>query len=333
MGERIRPRVGVGTRFGIAAEQPQPAADRMIQTNTRRTGGRRVRIRGGKLSQHGDWVFRAVRQRKCVQQLLDGGGRTLSGLTRGHTDDAELWQREMEPFVGQKEERTASEDRPAQDSTDIMLVERRLLQTFPVHKPVVGVERVVAEVVEQAAAKPIGSRTCDDLHLRARHPTEIGGICRRLNREFLDRVQRSQVVGASEHIEGRNRTAPGFTEIAEVREADVGAHPVHREIVCIVSLAVGAELPVAGGGCDARNESDKRLERPAVERQVVHQPCRDRGADRGGIQSNRRHASFDRDCLRDGRRFENEIQPGALAGFKDDSRLHDPPERWSVRSH
>src|SRR5262249_6708779 len=95
-----------------------------------------------------------------------------------------------QPLIRAKEEQRVRSNRAAEGAAEITLSQLRLRQPGAVGKPVVGVERIVAEVPEAAAVKRVSAGFGDDRHLRAWRTPELRRKRRRLNAKFLEGIDR-----------------------------------------------------------------------------------------------------------------------------------------------
>src|SRR5215204_2556216 len=98
-------------------------------------------------------------------------------------------------------------------------------------EPVVGVERVVAEVLVGRAAKLVRPGACDDADLRARRPPELGGVSGGEDAHLLQRLGGGQRVRAAERGEGGERAPRGLAGRGPRAHAEVGRGAVHGEVV------------------------------------------------------------------------------------------------------
>jgi len=161
--------------------------------------------------------------------------------------------------------------------------------------------------------------------LAARRAAELGGERRCLDAKLLHRVHRHQAVRAAVRAERGQRAAGGLHHGEVASDAEVGADPVHHEVVRIGALAVHAELPLVverrRHHNRARCQHDQRLEAAAVEREVVDERPIDHGADRsrGGIHQ--RRACIYRDDLRHGPQRHLEIELQGVLHLQDDVGL------------
>ncbi len=116
----------------------------------------RIREAGVELRQPGPECS-AVRERIGIQVGTHGGWSLLPRSVVG--DDALLgkWLAQPEPLVGEEEECLVFEDRAAEHTAKVILPLLRLRQTIEVHKPVLGVQNAIPEILEQCAVKSIGS--------------------------------------------------------------------------------------------------------------------------------------------------------------------------------
>src|SRR4029079_12863384 len=84
-----------------------------------------------------------------------------------------------------------------ENETEIVLSRRWLREPAGIIEPIVCFENFVPEIVESRPVKPVCSGARDYLHLRARSAAEFRCIARSLNLEFLQSVNRYQIVCAA----------------------------------------------------------------------------------------------------------------------------------------
>ena len=111
-----------------------------------------------------------------------------------------------------------------------------------VREPVVGVQHVVPEIIEQRAMKVIRSGARHDRDLPAGGASELGSKRRGLNAKLLHGIHRHQAVGSTRSAERGQRSAGGLHQWRVAGDAEIGADPVHGEIVGIRALPIHAEL-------------------------------------------------------------------------------------------
>ena len=158
--------------------------------------------------------------------------------------------------------------------------------------------------------------------MAARRAAELGGERRCLDAKLLHRVHRHQAVRAAVRAE-RGQSAAGGLHHGEVAsDAEVGADPVHHEVVGIGSLTVDAELALVverrRHHDRSRCQHDERLEAPAVEREVVGERPIDHGADRSRCGVYQRRACLYGDPLRHGPERHPEIELKSILDLQDD---------------
>jgi hypothetical protein len=130
---------------------------------------------------------------------------------------------------------------------------------------------------------------------------ELRSERRRLDSEFLQGLHRHQAVRAAGSAERGERAARGLPQRRVPRDAEVGAHPVHGEVVGVRALSVHAELSLVvedrGGQDHPRRQRDQRLEAPPVEGQALDEGAVDHGADHRRLRIHERSARFHRHGL------------------------------------
>src|SRR5205085_4128059 len=110
-------------------------------------------------------------------------------------------------FIRGEEEGAVARERAAEAAAEVVLADGGALKAAAVGEPVVGVERVVAEVLEGRAVQLVRPRARGDGDLRAGRAPELRRVRRGEQAELFERVERDEVVGAAEH--GERRQAPG----------------------------------------------------------------------------------------------------------------------------
>src|SRR5262249_25839759 len=116
---------------------------------------------------------RAVWLGKSIDKGLDGRQRILPRRERRHVCVCHLWQTHPQALIGAEKEQLVSLDRPAKHTAEILLPQRSLSCSFIVCKPIVGVERVIAEVFERRAVEGICARPRNYRNLSAGGPPEL----------------------------------------------------------------------------------------------------------------------------------------------------------------
>src|SRR5262249_9037500 len=138
---------------------------------------------------------------KCIQV---GTHSVWSLLPRSCVWDGALlgrWLAQAQPFVREEEERFVFEDRAAEHTAKIILPLLRFCQTIVVHKPVLGVQHAIPEIVEQCAMEGISSRARHNRDLSARGASELRSERRGLNAKLLHGIHRHQAVGPARSAE------------------------------------------------------------------------------------------------------------------------------------
>src|SRR4029078_13640434 len=98
-------------------------------------------------------------------------------------------ERPVVPVVGEwPEDGPREDDRSADAPAVVVLAKGGLSLAHGVSEPVVRVEDVVAQVLEDAAVDGVRARARRELDLAARTPPELGRVGRGLDLELLERV-------------------------------------------------------------------------------------------------------------------------------------------------
>src|SRR5262249_52743382 len=133
-------------------------------------------------------------------------------------------------LVGTEKEQLVLLDRATQDAAEIVLPQFGLWEPLAAGKPVVLVERVVAEVLERGPVHLVPASLRDDGYLRSWSAAEFRRKRRRLNAEFLQRIERNEVIQATKRTRRRKLTHPSRTKTC-CRRTDVGTHTIDHEVI------------------------------------------------------------------------------------------------------
>ena len=151
--------------------------------------------------------------------------------------------RTLKPFVGAEEEQLVLLNRPAQHAAEIVLPQFGPRQTVGVCEPVVGIQLIVAEVLEGSPVKRVRAGLGDHRYLSAGSAPIFRRKGGSLNSELFQRIERNQVAGPSKCAGCRKLAGPALVqEIAISRGAKICTHSIHHEVVRIRPLAIDAEL-------------------------------------------------------------------------------------------
>src|SRR4029077_14184268 len=107
-------------------------------------------------------IIRTVGQRESIKEGLQGRFSILPRSEVRHVSKQGLWQPEPQTFIGEEEKSPIFQDRPAERPPEIVLSLFWFWFTCVVGEPVVRVEHIVAQVIEQGPVKPIRARASDD---------------------------------------------------------------------------------------------------------------------------------------------------------------------------
>src|SRR5215475_5460872 len=128
-------------------------------------------------------------------------------------------------FIRPKKEQPVLNDWSTQHAAEIILPECSLLDAMVVCEPILGIEDLVAEVLECGTVKRVRAGLCDHRDLRSRRSAILWRKTRGLNAEFFQPVERHQVAGSSEGTRRWDLAGSRLGEIAGPR-SQVCAHPV-----------------------------------------------------------------------------------------------------------
>lgn|SRR6266536_4974071 len=112
------------------------------------------------------------------------------------------------PFEREEKERPVPYNRPTDNTTKIILPFLCSCQAAAVGEPVVCVQDIVPQVVEQRTVKIICARAGEELYLPAGRPAELWRKTGSLNLEFLQSVNGDQTVGSTERSKAGKRSGP-----------------------------------------------------------------------------------------------------------------------------
>src|SRR5258708_3597807 len=134
-------------------------------------------------------------------------------------------------------------------------------------EPIVRVERVVAQVVEQGSVKRIVPRPGGENHLRAA-TAEFRRKIRCLDTELLEGVNRYEIIGSAGGAKSRKGARRILAPDGRRIRSEIGACTINREIVGVGAIAVNAELSLLalvlrGGQDHAGRELQQRMKAAA----------------------------------------------------------------------
>ncbi len=239
-----------------------------------------------------------------------------------------LRQRALGPrrLVVAEEERPAAHERPAEHAAEDVLVERPLAHAGPVVVPGVGVQRLVAEELEQRPVELVGAL----LHRRVDHGAgglaELRGIRPRLHLELLQRVHRRRHDLGTALLEvGRHRIVVGAVEGVVVPGGEVAVGVEER-----VLAAAGD----AGRGDDHAGGQQRQLGVAAAEqRQVAHLPLVDDRPDVCRLRLQQFTAPGHRDRFGERSHLEHEVDAAPILHAQCDLGAHGPAKSLQLGAH
>src|SRR5205807_2528766 len=89
-------------------------------------------------------------------------------------------------------------DRAAERSAKIILSQSAFRLSQLIVKPVVGVEEVVAQIIEKRSVKLVRAGARKKRELPPRRAPVFGGICGALHSKFLERIHRNQALSRTQ---------------------------------------------------------------------------------------------------------------------------------------
>ena len=186
-------------------------------------------------------------------------------------------------FIVPEEEQLVFEHRAAQRTAEVVLQERRFVQSRPLAEERVRVQRFVAMEFEQASAVGIRARPRDDIDDAAGKPPELGAAVVGLHAELGDRLR-----ARGQHDD----VAVGG--ILDRHSVEVGGALVRRSAADLV--VAGREHVLAGQAAlaaplwhDRWRQRDQVQHIAAVQRQLLHGAATHHDTKRGvfGLQHGR----------------------------------------------
>src|SRR5262249_1471831 len=132
-------------------------AHRVINAKTRGVELRRVSEGGAELSSLVPQLC-AVRQGEGLQQRPDCWRGILPGFQRGHDSGQHSRLARLFAFVRSEAECAIFDQRPADKGAEILLSQRRFGKSATLGEPVVGLQALVAKIVEESAMPFIRAR-------------------------------------------------------------------------------------------------------------------------------------------------------------------------------
>ena len=133
--------------------------------------------------------------------------------------------------------------RPTRHPTEVVLPHRRAGEAIALGKPVISVQFVVAEIIEERAMKSIGAAAGDDGDLATGRAAKLRGKGGSLYLKLLHGIDGNQRVGATGRTQRRHHPIGGGGERRAGHDAEVGADAVHREGIGAGALAIDGKLP------------------------------------------------------------------------------------------
>src|SRR5580698_8881391 len=128
------------------------------------------------------------------EQWSDHGVGLTARVAAGHDVDLRLRHAKAKTLIGSEEEEFVVLQRTAEDTSEIILFFGEARQALIVVEPVVGVEDLVAQVLECGSMGAVGAAASDDRKLCTRCAAVLGIEGVGLNLVLLHVIHRNQVV-------------------------------------------------------------------------------------------------------------------------------------------
>ncbi len=146
-------------------------------------------------------IIRPVRNWERIQIGLHRGNCDASGVEVGDESLCSLWQPKAKPLVGEEEERLVFEYGATEGAAEIILPLLRFRKratrpwrtTEPI-EPIIRIQDVIAQIIEQRAMKAVRPRARDNRDLSTGLPAEFRRIRGSLDAEFLQSIYGDQTV-------------------------------------------------------------------------------------------------------------------------------------------
>ena len=109
-------------------------------------------------------------------------------------------QPQAEPLIGEEKESPVFPNRPADSSSEVVLLLRSFgkgsrIENIDTIEPIVGVQNGISKIIKKRTMELVRPGPCNDGNLTARGETGVWGSCRSLYPEFLQGVHRDETVG------------------------------------------------------------------------------------------------------------------------------------------
>ncbi len=188
------------------------------------------------------------RQWETVQQRIQWRMRGLPRRERRRRGHPRERSAQPQTFPGGKEKCAVATHRTSHSARPLIQTQGRAWVTAGRGKRVIGSELLVAQMVSQRAVPIVRAGARGEPHLRARHASRFGREARRLHADFLQRIQRRQILQSAERSHRWQRAAGELGRGRTARHSGVRAHAVQAEVIRIGALSVDAELAGLSGG-------------------------------------------------------------------------------------
>src|SRR5262249_15218269 len=158
-------------------------------------------------------IIRPVWQWVRLQVWLHCRHGNASCIEVGHGGLHRLRQSQAKSLIREKEEGPVFDDRAAECAAKIVLSLPRFGKSR-LHRsvePIVGIQNVVAQIIEDRSVELVRARASNDRDLSTRLTAKFRRIGGGLNTEFLKSIHGNQTVCPPEHTEGTKRAAHGIS--------------------------------------------------------------------------------------------------------------------------
>ena len=262
----------------------------------------------------------ARERRAGTERVVDDAGQLgevpLAHAHRGHGREVGLGRGQPQALVVREDERLVLDDRAADRAAELVLREVALRPSRAVVEPVVGVEGIVAQELEDAAVELVRPRLDLEADDAAQRLAELGRVGARLELELLESVR------AREDDHGLE---PGLVVV----------DPVEHVVVVARALAVRGEprrrtpgqaaravdVPSGDAAQDAGHRAGEAHEVAAVEGQGLDLLLDDGGAEIGRRGLQERRLGLDLDDLGHGAELERNVDAHLLVDADEHVRL------------
>src|SRR5207249_6929917 len=101
--------------------------------------------------------FRSTGNWECVQERLCAGRSVCARSERRDFSRGDLWLTKAQPFVREEIKGVVPHQRTARHAAKVILTNRRPSQSLAICKPITGIERVVAKIIEHTPMKVVAA--------------------------------------------------------------------------------------------------------------------------------------------------------------------------------